>query len=269
MREKLYHIIFESDTPAGKAFDVILLIAILLSILAVMLESVQDIRRQYSEELIAIEWAFTILFTVEYGLRIYSARRRWHYIRSFYGIIDFIAIIPTYLTLLVAGAQYVMVVRGLRLLRIFRILKLAHFLGEAETLKRALKNSVAKITIFIGAIVIVIFIIAATMYMIEGPENGFTSIPMSVYWAIVTLTTVGYGDIVPQTVVGKALASMLMILGYGIIAVPTGIMSSEITKADAEQIRQGNSRKNPSPAKRPPAGKVCNTCKPHIVNLDK
>lgn len=232
-----------------------------------MLESVQEIRRQYSEEIMALEWFFTILFTMEYGLRVYSARRRWHYIKSFYGIIDFIAVMPTYLTLMVAGTHYVMVVRGLRLLRVFRVLKLTHFLGEAETLKRALKNSIPKITIFIGTIVTVIFIIGASMYMIEGPENGFTSIPMSVYWAIVTLTTVGYGDIVPQTVVGKALASMLMILGYGIIAVPTGIMSSEISRADAEKLKHDYSPKNLSLVRRHRAGEFCNPCNSLNVSL--
>jgi voltage-gated potassium channel len=229
----MYHIIFESDTPAGKAFDVALLVFIVLSVLVVTLESVAWIRADYSALIKTAEWAFTILFTIEYALRIYCAPRRLHYVRSFYGIIDLISIIPTYLSLVIAGTQYALVIRSLRLLRVFRVLKLTHFLGEAEVLRKAMNQSAAKIIVFIGVVVTMVFIVGALMYLIEGPENGFTSIPTSVYWAVVTLTTVGYGDIAPQTVVGQTLATVVMIMGYGIIAVPTGIVSVEMSRADA------------------------------------
>ena len=232
-KEKLYTIIFESDTPAGKAFDVALLIAILLSVLVVTLESVSWIRAGYSKWIKDAEWAFTVLFTIEYGLRIYCAPRRIHYVRSFYGIIDLISIIPTYLSLFIAGTQYALVIRSLRLLRVFRVLKLTHFLGEAEVLRKAMNQSAAKIIVFIGVVLTMVFIVGALMYLIEGPENGFTSIPTSVYWAVVTLTTVGYGDIAPQTVAGQTLATIVMIMGYGIIAVPTGIVSVEMSRAEA------------------------------------
>ncbi|MGB3851444.1 MAG: ion transporter [Tunicatimonas sp.] len=233
LQEKLYHIIFESDTPAGKAFDVALLVFIVLSVMVVTLESVAWIRADYSELIKTAEWVFTVLFTIEYGLRIYCAPRRIHYVRSFYGVIDLISIIPTYLSLVIAGTQYALVIRSLRLLRVFRVLKLTHFLGEAEVLRKAMNQSAAKIIVFIGVVVTMVFIVGALMYLIEGPENGFTSIPTSVYWAVVTLTTVGYGDIAPQTVVGQTLATIVMIMGYGIIAVPTGIVSVEMSRVDA------------------------------------
>ena len=192
-KEKLYTIIFESDTPKGKAFDVALLIAILLSVLVVTLESVEWIRADYSGLIKVVEWVFTALFTIEYALRIYCAPRRMHYVRSFYGIIDLVSIIPTYLSLIIAGTQYALVIRSLRLLRVFRVLKLTHFLGEAEVLRRAMNQSAAKIIVFIGVVVTMVFIVGALMYLIEGPANGFTSIPTSVYWAVVTLITVPYG----------------------------------------------------------------------------
>jgi voltage-gated potassium channel len=229
----MYHVIFESDTPAGKAFDVALLIAIVMSILVVTLESVSWIRVDYSALIKTAEWVFTVLFTIEYALRIYCAPRRLRYVRSFYGIIDLISIIPTYLSLFVAGTQYALVIRSLRLLRVFRVLKLTHFLGEAEVLRRALHQSAAKIIVFLGVVITMVFIVGALMYLIEGPENGFTSIPTSVYWAVVTLTTVGYGDIAPRTVAGQTLATIVMIMGYGIIAVPTGIVSVEMSRAEA------------------------------------
>ncbi|MEK6478761.1 ion transporter [Catalinimonas sp. 4WD22] len=237
-KERLYHVIFESDTTPGKAFDVALLIAILLSVLTVMLESVSSIVSEYGTTIRTLEWVFTVMFTIEYFLRIYCARNRIGYIRSFYGIVDLISIIPTYLSLIVVGTQYVLMIRILRLLRVFRVLKLYHFLGEAEVLGKALRQSAAKIIVFIGTVVTLIFIVGSLMYLIEGPENGFTSIPVSIYWAIVTLTTVGYGDIAPQTIAGQTLASVVMILGYGIIAVPTGIVSVEISKADTKMRKQ-------------------------------
>ncbi|MGB3587705.1 MAG: ion transporter [Tunicatimonas sp.] len=239
-KEKLYHIIFESDTPPGKTFDVVLLIAILLSMLLVMLESVQQYSDQYGEYIRLGEYIFTALFTVEYVVRIYCAPRRWKYVTSFYGIIDLVSIIPTFLSILIEGSQYALIIRALRLLRVFRVLKLTHFLGEAEVLRKALRQSIAKITVFIGVVLVLIFIVGSSMYLIEGPENGFTSIPVSVYWAIVTLTTVGYGDIAPQTVAGQTLASVVMILGYGIIAVPTGIVSVELSRADTDHLSHGD-----------------------------
>lgn len=254
-KERLYQIIFESDTPLGKGFDVALLIAIILSIITVMMESVQAFDAQYGDFINVLEWTFTVLFTIEYGLRIYCARSRKGYVWSFYGMVDLIAILPTYLSLVIAGSQYVLIVRSLRLLRVFRVLKLYHFLGEAEVLGMALRQSAAKITVFIGTVVTLIFIVGSMMYLIEGPENGFTSIPTSVYWAIVTLTTVGYGDIAPQTIAGQLLASVVMIMGYGIIAVPTGIVSVELGKVDFEK----KGRKSKVPLK-----KVTDEyCKPH------
>jgi voltage-gated potassium channel len=245
IKEKLYRIIFLSDTPSGKAFDVGLLIFILLSILIIMLESVEGIDQRYSIGLRNMEWAITILFTLEYLVRIYCARSRKGYLLSFYGIVDLVSILPTYLSVFIVGSQYVLIVRSLRLLRVFRVLKLYHFLSEAETLGLALRQSMAKITVFIGTVITVIFIVGSLMYLIEGPENGFTSIPVSVYWAIVTLTTVGYGDIAPRTVTGQLLASIVMIMGYGIIAVPTGIVSVELSRADKNSKRKKSKLKLP------------------------
>ena len=229
-RSRLHEIIFEADTPAGKAFDVALLCAILLSVLTVLLESVATYRAAYGPWLRTVEWGFTALFTLEYALRLYSVHRPARYARSFFGVVDLAAIIPTYLSLVITGAQSLIVIRALRLLRVFRVLKLAYYLGEANFLLAALKAGRAKITVFLGTLLTVVLIVAALMYLIEGEENGFTSVPTSIYWAIVTMTTVGYGDIAPRTVVGQALAAVLMILGYAIIAVPTGIISAELTR---------------------------------------
>ena len=232
-REKLRVIIFEADTPAGKAFDVGLLATITLSVLAVMLDSVAAFRSSHGELLDQAEWAFTLLFTVEYVLRLICSPRPTHYARSFFGIVDLLAILPTYLSLLFPGAESLAVIRGLRLLRIFRIFKLGQFLGEASLLRSALASSRHKITIFLGTIVILVTILGAAMYLIEGEEHGFTSIPAAIYWSIVTMTTVGYGDMAPATVSGKVLASLVMILGYSIIAVPTGIVTAEIVEGAA------------------------------------
>ncbi len=228
LRDKLYEIIFEADTPAGKWFDIVLLWAILISVLVVFLESISVLRISYGIIFYYLEWFFTILFTVEYGLRIFSTRKPLSYIISFYGIIDLLAILPTYLSLVITGSQYFLVIRILRLLRVFRILKLTHMMRQATILRRALIASRGKIAVFLFAVLSLIVIIGAVMYVIEGPENGFTSIPFSMYWAIVTMTTVGYGDISPQTPVGQIFASIVMIMGYAIIAVPTGIVSVEI-----------------------------------------
>jgi voltage-gated potassium channel len=230
-RDRLEQIVFEVDTPAGRAFDIVLLVLILLSVTTVLLESVPALRRDYAEELRLAEWAFTALFTVEYILRIICTRRPLRYAFSPLGIIDLLAVIPAYLSLILAGAQSLAVIRALRLLRAFRILKLTHYVGEARTLSRALRASRRKITVFLMTVVIIVVIVGALMHLIEGEERGFTSIPVSMYWAIVTLTTVGYGDLAPATVPGRLLASLLMILGYGIIAVPTGIVSAELVRA--------------------------------------
>jgi voltage-gated potassium channel len=230
-RAKLHEIIFEAETPGGKAFDVALLVAIVLSVVAVCLETVAEVRAVYGAQLRALEWLFTILFTVEYLLRLFAVGRAWRYAGSFYGVVDLLAIVPTYLSLAVAGTQSLIVIRALRLLRVFRVLKLVRFVGEARMLHAALRASSRKIIVFLGGVLTVVLIVGALMYLIEGAENGFTSIPQSVYWAIVTMTTVGYGDVAPQTVVGKMLASAVMILGYGIIAVPTGIVTVEIAGA--------------------------------------
>lgn len=236
-RRRLYIIIFEADTPAGKAFDIVLLILILLSMVTVMLESVNSIKAKHAELLLTLEWVFTICFTVEYILRILSAGYPWRYIFSFFGIVDLLSILPSYLSLFYHGTRFLTVIRGLRLLRIFRVLKLSRYLGEAQTLTKALKASIYKIIVFIGAVLIIVVIIGAIMYLIEGdnPASGFRNIPISIYWAVVTITTVGYGDIAPQSPAGQFLATVLMLLGYGIIAVPTGIVSSELTKADRNQ----------------------------------
>lgn len=230
-RRRLFIVIFGTDTRAGRKFDIVLLWAIVLSILVVMIESVADIRHQYGYWLRILEWAFTVIFTIEYIARVVSIGKPWHYITSFYGIIDFLSVIPTYLSLLISGGQYLLIIRALRLLRIFRILKLSRYMGEGKLLSSALKASRHKITVFMWAVLTIVVIMGTLMYMIEGGKNGFTSIPKSIYWAIVTLTTVGYGDIAPQTVLGQMIASVIMILGYAIIAVPTGIVTAEITQA--------------------------------------
>jgi len=237
-QQKLHEIIYEADTPAGKFFDVALLWAILLSILGVMLESVDPIRLKYGKALEYVEWGFTIFFTVEYILRIISIGKPFRYIFSFYGIVDFLSIIPTYMGLFVSGVQSLRVLRTIRLLRVFRIFKLGRYLGAGKTLVDALKASRPKIIVFLFGVMTVVIIMGTVMYLIEDYEGTkFTSIPRSIYWAIVTLTTVGYGDISPETVLGQTLASIIMILGYSIIAVPTGIVSAEIANAEqAEAI---------------------------------
>ena len=228
-RRRLYTIIFEADTRTGKAFDVALLWAIAFSVLAVLLESVRDIRADYGDILRAAEWTFTILFTLEYGLRLTSAARARRYATSFFGVVDLLSILPTYLSLVIAGTHSLLVIRALRLLRVFRVLKLARYLSEAGMLAGAIRGSARKILVFLGVVLTVQLIVGAAMFLIEGEEAGFTSIPQSIYWAIVTMTTVGYGDIAPITVPGKMLASFVMIVGYAIIAVPTGIVASEMT----------------------------------------
>jgi voltage-gated potassium channel len=231
LRKKLYIIIIHTDTPLGKTFDVGLLITILLSVGVVMLESVEKYSDKYADIFIYAEWAFTLLFTAEYILRIWITNKKRKYIFSFFGIIDLLSILPAYLALIFTGVHALIILRSFRLMRVFRILKLARFIGEESQLSRALKASRAKITVFLVAVFIIVVVMGTVMYLVEGAENGFSSIPISIYWAIVTLTTVGYGDIAPATVLGQTLASIIMIMGYGIIAVPTGIVSAEMAKA--------------------------------------
>lgn len=232
MKHKLYSIIFEAETPAGRAFDILLLIIIVASVVVVSLESVVSLRRDHLYLFQALEWTFTILFTIEYFLRIYSSQKPLKYVFSFFGIIDFLAIIPTYLSLFVVGSQYLLVIRVFRLLRIARIFRLTRFVNEGKVLSKALSASLTKITVFLGVVVMMVIVVGTLMYVIEGRQSGYTSIPISIYWAIVTLTTVGFGDITPVTPLGQLLASCLMIMGYGIIAVPTGIVSVELSRAD-------------------------------------
>lgn len=237
-KQKLYEIIFEADTPAGKLFDVVLLIVILLSVILVMLESVPSIAANNLHTLHILEWIITIIFTIEYFLRILIIKKPVRYIFSFYGIIDFLSVLPTYLSLILVGYQSLIVIRMLRLLRIFRILKLTRYTSASRTLSRAMWASREKIGVFIFLVIILVVIIGTIMYLVEGDSHGFSSIPRSIYWAVVTLTTVGYGDISPETTFGQFLASIVMIMGYAIIAVPTGIVTSELMKPASKQNTQ-------------------------------
>jgi voltage-gated potassium channel len=235
-RKKSFEIIFEADTPAGKWFDIVLIICILLSVIVVMLDSVGPIGTKYGRGLYALEWFFTILFTAEYIMRLICVGRPIRYAVSFFGIVDLLAILPTYMSLIFFGSRYLAVVRVLRVLRIFRVLKLGHHTKEAAVLRKALYASRRKIIVFLFAVLTLVVIIGSLIYVIEGRKSGFTSIPRSVYWAIVTLTTVGYGDISPQTGPGQLLAAIVMILGYSIIAVPTGIVTVELSQTRKEQL---------------------------------
>lgn len=235
-RLKLYEIIFEADTPGGKAFDVILLLCIVTSVIIIMLESVESVKQVAGRWLVGAEWFFTAVFTIEYIARLYVVLDKRKYVLSFFGIVDLISILPTYLGLIFTGAQSLLVIRSLRLLRIFRIFKLGRFIGESQNLLAALKSSRFKIIVFLISVLTSVIIAGTIMFLVEGPENGFTSIPKSIYWAIVTMTTVGYGDMAPHTAFGQALASLIMILGYGIIAVPTGIVSAEMIHLKQSKI---------------------------------
>jgi voltage-gated potassium channel len=236
LQSRLHEIIFEADTPVGKAFDICLILAILLSVATVLFESVASINQEYGQILYYIEWGLTLLFTIEYIARIKAVGRPRAYIFSFFGIVDLIAIIPTYLSIFISGVQMLLVIRILRLLRVFRVFKLARYISESQTLIRALKGSKNKIVIFLITIFNLVVIIGTIMYLVEGPLHGFTSIPKSIYWAIVTMTTVGYGDISPQTPIGQLLASMVMIIGYAIIAVPTGILTVELSRTHEDKV---------------------------------
>ncbi len=235
-RFRLHELIFEADTREGKIFDLILLSCIIASVIAVALESVAEVRDSYGPTLRALEWLFTALFTVEYVLRLISVGRPLKYATSFFGLVDLLAILPSYLSLFFTGTQSLIVIRALRLLRVFRVLKLVHFVGAERMLGAALRASFRKIVVFLGTVVTLVLIIGAVMYLVEGSDSGFTNIPVSMYWSIVTLTTVGYGDIAPQTVLGRFLASVVMIIGYGIIAVPTGIVTVELANVQNRPV---------------------------------
>lgn len=252
LKQKLYEIIFEADTPAGRAFDLALLIFISVSVLAVVLESIAETRQDYGNVLRVLEWACTALFTIEYALRIFCVARPWRYIFSFFGLVDLLAILPTYLGILLPNAHELMVIRVVRLLRIFRILKITRYVGESTLLLQALIASRRKIFLFLLAVLAMALILGAVMHVIEGPEHGFVDIPTSMYWAIVTLTTVGYGDLSPVTPLGRLLACLVMILGYSIIAVPTGIMSVELSRAVRNLEEQ----------------LFCSSCGHHIKEID-
>lgn len=238
LRQRLYVVIFESDTRAGAAFDVALIIAILASVAVVMIDSIPTISPELNELLYLAEWGFTTLFTVEYALRLWVVRRPARYALSFFGMVDLFAILPTYVALLLPGAQYLLAIRILRVIRVFRILKLVHFVGEGQMLSRAMVASRHKIAVFLVAVLTSVTVMGSLLYVVEGEAAGFDSIPRSIYWAIVTITTVGYGDIAPQTPLGQAIAACIMLLGYGLIAVPTGIMTVELGNVAREATGQ-------------------------------
>ena len=238
-REKTYSVIFGTDTPAGQHFDIALIYLILFSVLAVVLSSIGSLQAQYGAWLFKLEWAFTLLFSMEYLLRIYSSPKPLRYIFSFYGFVDLLSIIPTYVALLFPGANYWLVVRLLRVLRIFRVFKLVRYLSEANLLLRSMYAARRKVLVFFTAVLVLCVIFGSLMFLVEGPDNGFTSIPRSIYWTIVTITTVGYGDITPQTVIGQIIATMAMLTGYSIIAIPTGIFTAEIARV---MITESNKR---------------------------
>lgn len=235
-QRQLHEIIYEADTAAGKLFDVVLIFCILASVSVVMLDSIRAVRESYGSWLSFFDWLFTIIFSVEYLLRLYAVARPLSYAGSFNGIIDLLAVLPNYLSLIIPGAHYFSVIRVFRVLRVFRILKLAQYLGEANVLVEALRASRQRITVFILGVVTLVIFIGSAMYVIEGEENGFTSIPISIYWAVVTLTTVGYGDISPKTPLGQMFSVVIMILGYGIIAIPTGIVTAELTAGKIKEV---------------------------------
>lgn len=236
LRNRIHIIIEGTDTKLGKLFDIVLLVAIIASVLVVMLDSVQYLHLRYGAWFFYAEWLFTFLFTVEYSLRLFSAPNRLRYMFSFFGIVDLLSLLPSYISLFIGGIHYLLVVRILRMLRIFRVLKLKEYMQQAGFLASALKTSQHKITVFFFSVVLLVTIFGSVLYVVEGPENGFTSIPLSIYWAVVTLTTVGYGDISPKTPLGQAIATMVMITGYSIIAVPTGIFTSELAKNMRPQL---------------------------------
>lgn len=265
-KSKLHEIIYEAETPNGKTFDIILILAIIASIILVMLESVKSFDEEYHNFLNISEWVITILFTIEYIARIISIKKPSKYIFSFYGVIDLLATIPKYLSLIFVGTHALVALRALRLLRVFRILKLTRYLGASKTLAESIKASRIKISVFLFVVILLTVILGTIMYLVEGPQNGFTSIPYSMYWAIVTLTTVGYGDISPHTPLGQFIASIVMILGYGIIAIPTGIVTSEMAKSDTKIDTNTQHCKNCGADKHLDNAEFCNKCGKKLKN---
>ena len=260
-RKRIYQVIFHTNTRMGKLFDILLLIMILFSVLAVILESVKPIRIRYPDTFVTMEWIFTMIFTLEYLLRIYSHPKPLRYMVSFLGIIDLLAILPTYLGLFFDQATFLLTIRAFRLLRMFRILKLTRYVIEANYLMKALKSSLYKITIFFGVVLALVLLLGTLMYMVEGQQSGFTSIPQSIYWAIVTITTVGYGDIAPVTTLGKLIAAVAMLTGYSIIAVPTGIISVEIGRVFRDKPEPGTKQCKKCTHDEPdPGARYCKFC---------
>jgi voltage-gated potassium channel len=251
VRDRIRDIVELHDDPIERTFDIVVIGAIILSVLVVTLDSVPSIAARYGRLLYVAEWVFTVLFTIEYGLRLWTARHPLRYARSFFGLVDLLSVLPTYLSVLFPAGRFLVAFRLLRVLRVFRILKLAQYVREASVLSAALRTGRYKIIVFVSAVLTVVVIVGALMYLIEGAEAGFTSIPQGIYWAIVTLTTVGYGDIAPKTALGRTLASTLMVLGYGVIAVPTGIVTLELDRASRDQAAR---------EAEPPPTRVCGTC---------
>ena len=258
-KEKLHEVIYEADTKAGKLFDIFLLIIILISLALVMLDSVDELYNKYHDLFVISEWVITIIFSIEYILRIISIKKPKEYIFSFYGIVDFLSTIPLYISLIFAGSGALLTLRALRLLRVFRVLKLAKFTGAGARISVAIRNSMPKILTFLFSVIIVSFVAGTVMYLVEGPEHGYTSIPRSIYWTIVTLTTVGYGDIHPVTPLGQFVASIIMMLGYGVIAVPTGIVSAEMVK-DSKEHSNTQVCFNCNEARHDNEAKYCHNC---------
>ncbi|ABN62020.1 ion transporter [Shewanella baltica] len=230
LKRQLRTIIFGTDTPAGRYFDIALMVCIVLSVGLVFLDTVEMFHREYGQIIRVLEWVFTVIFTIEYGLRLYCATHPVLYARSFYGVVDLLSVLPSYLALLIPGANFTLVIRILRLFRIFRVLKLLRYLSEGNVLLRAMMQSSRKVFLFFFSVSLIVMVLSAVMYVVEGPDNGFSSIPKSVYWTIVTITTVGYGDITPKTGLGQAIAAFTMLIGYSIIAIPTGILTAEISQ---------------------------------------
>lgn len=264
-RERLGQVIFGTSTPAGRAFDVSLLVLIVASVIAVMLESVEAFAARFGTALRVLDWIFTVLFLLEYGLRIWVARRRLRYILSFFGLVDLLSILPSFIGIVVSGAHSLLVIRVLRLLRVFRVLKIVRMLGEANQLLQALRASLPKIIVFMGAVLTIVVVMGAAMHLVEGADNGFTSIPRGMYWAIVTMTTVGYGDIAPSTVLGQAIAAALMLLGYGILAVPTGIVSAEYVQASRADEPQPVRCQECGAGNHPDDANFCRVCGTELI----
>ncbi|MBT1445767.1 ion transporter [Shewanella sp. JM162201] len=259
LKRKLRIVIFGTDTPAGRWFDLILLLCIVASVSLVLLDTVQSVNQRWGELIHGLEWFFTLVFTMEYLLRLYCSAHRWQYARSFYGVVDLLSVLPSYLALFFPGANFTLIIRVLRLFRIFRVLKLLRYLSEGNMLLRAMMQSSRKVFIFFFSVSLIIMVLGAVMYMVEGPENGFSSIPKSIYWTIVTITTVGYGDITPKTDLGQAIAALTMLIGYSIIAIPTGILTAEISQ-EIGRSRDLRRCSNCLKTGHEPQARFCNRC---------